>query len=122
MTGLEKILIIEDELIISTSVCELLEHLGYKNVEIAESIEEGIASLKAKNYDLVLMDVFLGNGLNGIDIISEIQKTKPIPVIYLSGHSDHATLNKAKTTFPMAFLSKPVSETTLKIQLAIFLK
>jgi two-component system, response regulator PdtaR len=118
----ERILIIEDEAIISECIKEILNNLGYRHVESADNAAAGLEILRRNDYDVVLMDINLGEGTDGIDIINELKKTKKVPVIYLTGNSDPLTLGKAKTTLPVAFITKPVSETNLRVQLELFLQ
>jgi two-component system, response regulator PdtaR len=119
----ERILIIEDEILISAGIQEMLNKFGYVNIESADNAEKGTELLTNNNYDIVLMDIHLGQGADGIDLITEMKKKKKeVPVIYLTGNYDMITLNKAKTTTPLAFITKPVSETNLRIQLDLFTK
>jgi two-component system, response regulator PdtaR len=118
----ERILLIEDEMIISASILELLNRLGYQNVEIAATYEEGLQRLLNSEYDIALVDIFLGDGPDGIDLIKAVSAHKEVSFIYLTGTFDKLTLYKAKSTMPLAFITKPISETNLKVHLELFMK
>jgi len=52
------------------------------------------------NPSLVLMDIKLGGEVDGIEAARRIQTEFGIPVIYVTAHSDEATLARAKATGP----------------------
>lgn len=113
----EKILIVEDEMIISATIEETLNNIGYHNIETAYNAKTASELLHKNNYDLVLMDINLGKGADGVDVIAGIKEKKEVPVIYVTGNSDNKTVSKAKTTTPYGFINKPINEVNLKIQL-----
>jgi DNA-binding NarL/FixJ family response regulator len=117
----ENVLIVEDEMIISANLEEALLNLGYSDIECAFNANDAIDALKNKDYNIVLMDVMLGRGIDGIDVVEEIRKIKDLQVIYVTGNSDNQTVDKAKRTLPSGFLTKPVTEHNLKIQLELLL-
>lgn len=117
----EKILIVEDEMIISATIEESLNKIGYNNVEIAFNALKAMELIEHNVYDVILMDINLGKGKDGIDVIEEIQRKKHVPVIYVTGNSDNKTLTKAKTTLPGGFIIKPITETDLRVQLELVL-
>lgn len=117
----EKILIVEDEMIISATIEESLNKIGYENIEIAFNAQKATELISRNTYDVILMDINLGKGADGIDVIKEIQKKKEVPVIYITGNSDNKTLAKAKTTLPGGYIIKPITETDLKVQLELLL-
>lgn len=117
----EKILIVEDEMIISATIEESLNKIGYNNIEIAFNAQKAFELIEHNSYDVILMDINLGKGKDGIDVIEEIQRKKHVPVIYVTGNSDNKTLTKAKTTLPGGFIVKPITETDLRVQLELVL-
>ncbi len=117
----EKILIVEDEMIISATIEESLNKIGYDNIEIAFNARKATELIELNTYDVILMDINLGKGKDGIDVVQEIQKKKAVPVIYITGNSDNKTLSKAKTTLPGGFIVKPINETDLRVQLELLL-
>lgn len=117
----EKILIVEDEMIISATIEESLNKIGYNNIEIAFNAQKAVEMIDHNSYDVILMDINLGKGKDGIDVIEEIQRKKHVSVIYVTGNSDNKTLTKAKTTLPGGFIVKPITETDLKVQLEMVL-
>lgn len=117
----KKILIVEDEYIEALDIKQNLESFGYEVPYIASFAEEAIEKTLELEPDLVLMDIILKGESDGIYAASEI-KDSGIPIIYLTAHSEKATVQRALATDPHAYLLKPYDRTELKfaIELAIF--
>ncbi|MGM0507825.1 MAG: response regulator [Fusobacteriota bacterium] len=79
---MKKVLVIDDEPVIRELLKEVIEDLGYRYAE-ASRIKNGINKLQKGDIDLILLDIQLPqtNGLEGIQLIREIDKSIPIFVI-----------------------------------------
>lgn len=110
-----KILVVEDERIIALNVRESLESLGYLVPAIADSGEKAIEKAIQFRPDLVLMDIRLKGNIDGIQAAEQIWNSLSIPVIYVTGHSDQSTLERAKITAPFGYILKPVKEQELYV-------
>lgn len=122
MEHLIKILVVEDEMIIGAKVSMQLENLGYEVTGILPRGEEAIYHVKDNPVDIILLDINLKGDIDGIETARQIQKIhSEIPVIYLTANGDDATFNRAKSTRPAAFISKPFKQLDLQraIELAI---
>ena len=64
--------------------------------------------------DLVLMDIRLGEGADGIDAATAISKHMDVPIVFVTAHSDSDTLRRAKIVNPVGFINKPLRESDLK--------
>lgn len=109
-----KILVVEDEIIIAAKISMHLTKLGYEVTGILPRGEEALVSVEENRPDIVIMDIRLKGGMNGIDTAIRMQKIADIPVIFLTANADEATFNKAKAAKPYAFLSKPYKQTDLQ--------
>ena len=78
---MQKILIVEDDIIICGGVKIFLESKGYK-ADCAYSLAEAEAALSG-SYNLIILDINLPDG-NGLDLCNIIHKERQIPVIFLS--------------------------------------
>ncbi|MFC2155828.1 response regulator [Acidobacteriota bacterium] len=116
-----KILIVENEAIVSIEIQEKLTELGYPVAGIALSGEEAVKKTGEIKPDLVLMDINLGEGMGGIEAAQEIQSRYNIPVIYLTAYTNEETLQKAKVTKPYGYITKPFNERELYIIIEIAL-
>ena len=59
------------------------------------------------------MDILLQGKSDGISAVEEIRKYSDVPVIYITSFSDKPTVNRAKKTAPVEYLTKPVDSTAL---------
>jgi two-component system, cell cycle sensor histidine kinase and response regulator CckA len=81
--------------------------------------DEAIEKALELRPDIVLMDINLGIGLDGIEAAGLIRDLAGIPVVYLTAHSDEATLQRAKLTEPFGFVIKPYEDRDLRIAIEI---
>lgn len=110
-----RILIVEDEGIIAQDIQTTLEKLGYEVPAIATVGEEAIEKTAELKPDLVLMDIVLWGGMDGVEAATHIRDRLRVPVIFLTAHSDSATLQRAKVTGPYGYIVKPLIERELRI-------
>jgi DNA-binding LytR/AlgR family response regulator len=118
-----KILVVEDERIFATTICIMLEELGYEQVQVVDNAEEAMRLFMAFSPDVVLMDIRIKGDKDGIAVAEYInQSTKPVPVIFMTSLDDKETFERAKNTNPIAYLIKPFDEGTLErtIELSIY--
>ncbi|MCI6536235.1 response regulator transcription factor [uncultured Eubacterium sp.] len=88
---MNKVLIIEDELLTATTVKEALELNGIA-ADIAEDGIKGLDLVKKKDYDLILLDLKMPK-LSGEEVLKEIRKIRPyIFVIIYTNFSDFADI------------------------------
>jgi len=116
-----KILVVEDEMIIAAKISLFLTDLGYNVVAILPSGEEALQHILTEEVDLILLDIHLKGKIDGIETAVQLQKISKALVIYLTANSEDATFNRAKTTRPAGFISKPFKRMDLQrsIELAM---
>ena len=117
----ETILIVEDEAITGMGLKKSLTDLGYVVIGIVPTGEQAIEVAVEQKPNLVLMDIQLAGKMDGITAAENIRIRTRIPVIYLTKHSDHRFVQKAKITEPFGYIIKPVSEAELKTTIEIAL-
>jgi DNA-binding NtrC family response regulator len=115
---MEKIVIVEDELIVARDLTKTLERNGYKIAGVATTVDKALILIEETKPCLVLVDIFLKGNLTGIDLAIQLNK-KGIPFIYVSANSNQAVLETAKTTNPYGFIVKPFREKDLLVTIAI---
>jgi len=84
----KKVLVVEDEFIISMEIQDRLHNLGHVVVGTAASGETAISTYEKNNPDLIFMDIQLQEGLDGIDTASHIRKFSNVPIIFLTAYSN----------------------------------
>lgn len=118
----EKILIVDDEVVVAEDIRRQLRSLGYVVVGVVASGSEAVQLAAQHRPDLILMDIKLKGQIDGIDAARTIQSQYGIPVIYLTAFSDEETLERARHTLPLAYLIKPFVSSDLRaaLELALF--
>ena len=71
--------------------------------------EAALALMKEKNFDVVLLDIKMPGGMDGIEILREIKKIQPLTeVILLTGHASVETSIEGLKSGAFDYLIKPV--------------
>ncbi len=109
-----KILLVEDDLVERNHVETLLSQMGYDIVSSEDNTLDAITSFCANRPDLVLTDIGLKGGDNGIDLVHRLNKIDRVPVIFLTANDTDDVFNLAKATGPYAYISKPVEPKNLE--------
>ena len=116
------ILIVEDEAIVAADLAGKLGRLGYDVAGTAAQGEAAVALACRLQPHLVLMDIWLKGPMDGIEAADAIRRRNDVPVVFLTAHSDPATLARAKLTGPFGYILKPFEERELatQIEMAIY--
>jgi len=105
----KKILIIEDDLILALSLEMMLKRIGFTEIKKTDTGEAAIDIASTFKPDLLLVDIQLGSGITGIEAVEIIQQVNRIPALYVTGNSDDYYRNRAKTTYYIDYLVKPIT-------------
>lgn len=85
-------------------------------VDLCDSAEEFYQLMDENKYDIILMDISLRGGKDGLQITTELREkeaTKNIPIIGLSAHAFQRDKDNAYKAGVDAFLTKPVESNYL---------
>lgn len=82
----QKVLVVEDELLLNQQLCDMLENAGYEAVGVTDGTN-ALPAFQDFNPDLVLLDLMLP-GKNGIEVCQEIRAVSGVPVIMLTARTD----------------------------------
>lgn len=117
----KRALVVEDESIVALEIQDRLMGFGYIAL-IASSGEEAIKKAGEFHPDIVLMDIMLKGGMDGIEAAGRIRKSMDIPIVYLTAYSDETTIERAKITQPFGYLIKPfqVRELNVSLDMALY--
>ena len=103
---MSKVLIIDDEKSIRSTLREILEYEKFK-VEEAENGQEGIAKVEKEKFDAILCDIKMPR-MDGIEVLEKLQEIAPdVPVIMISGHGNIDTAVEAIKKGAFDYISKP---------------
>ena len=102
-----RVLIVEDDVPLSTVIEETLTYEGYAVVGTARSAEQAISMAVDHGPDLVLMDVKLLDNSDGIAAAGEILERTGIRCLMATGQTDAKTKARAAMVQPLGWLPKP---------------
>ena len=102
-----RVLIVEDDVPLSTVVEDTLTYEGYAVVGTARSADEAISMAVDHGPDLVLMDVKLLDNSDGIAAAGEILERTGIRCLMATGQTDAKTKARAALVQPLGWLPKP---------------
>jgi len=105
----KKILIAEDELLVALVTKKKLECCGYKVCGISKTGKGTIESAFEDDPDLMIVDIYLEDDVDGIEAIKEIHKTRYIPAIITTASNDSRTRQRACEAKIVKYLNKPYS-------------
>lgn len=118
-----KVLIVEDELLISSLLERQLEHRGYRVVGNAISYLQAVELYHETSPDIILIDIRLSGEFTGLDFgrYLRAQPSCP-PFVYLTAQLDRRYLEEAKQTLPAGYLNKPIQLNSLMstIEVALY--
>ncbi len=83
----KKLIIIDDDPDFVGAIRSTLEKAGYQ-VDAAYNPREGFQALQARHYDLLLLDIMMGRGAEGIALARKIRKDarlREMPVLIITG-------------------------------------
>ena len=117
-----KILIVEDEILVADNIKKTIEKNGYDVASLAVSGEKALQIAEEEKPDLVLMDIVIKGEMDGIITAERISKQFGIPVIFLTAYSDEDTFKRAKITEPFGYITKPFERRQLcmAIEMALY--
>jgi PAS domain S-box-containing protein len=120
-TKAPSVLIVEDDQIVAEDLMGTLADLGYEVSAIAASADHAVAEASKRCPDLVLMDIRIKGDRDGVATAELLRRRFDVPVVYLTGDADTATLDRAKKTEPYGYLVKPVQSTALRSSIEVAL-
>lgn len=107
-TESKTVIIVEDDLILNLLYESYLERLGFQTEGELVYGKTAIETTKKINPDLIVMDISLEGGIDGIDAMAQIREFSDVPVIYITGNSDPHHIGRAEKTDYLDYLTKPI--------------
>ena len=107
---MNRIMLVDDEAIITMQLEKRLASMGYEVVGIASSGEQSLQLARELKPDLVLMDIVMPGDVDGIEAASRIRSELDIPIVFLTAFADETYLERAKGADPFGYLVKPFHE------------
>lgn len=111
-----RIMIIEDEAVLAMDISDIVERMGHSVCAVADSRHEAVAMALNTLPDLVLSDINLRNGGNGIDAVRDIIRWIGAPVIFVTAYPE--MLLDGNPSEPAFVIRKPYSPEVLATSVA----
>ncbi len=120
--GRVRVLVVEDEAVIQLAIEDLLLRSGFDPVALAHDYESALRAVDEVEFDLVLMDVNLGPGPDGIATAAALLERVDVPVIFLTAYANSGVVSRAMEVAPYGYLLKPFDEGLLQITIRLALQ
>jgi DNA-binding NarL/FixJ family response regulator len=105
----ERILIIEDEVIIAEDIKNILEADDYYVCAIADSYDTALIEFKLHSPEIVITDIYLKGKKNGVDIANELIKLQPVPFVFITAYSNDELIETISVFPNITYITKPFS-------------
>ncbi|WP_440952667.1 response regulator [Methanococcoides sp. FTZ1] len=109
----KKIVVVEDELIVGMMIKLKLEKMGYNVVGFASRGAKAISMVGSIHPDLILMDIRLKGGMDGIATAMKIRESYTIPIVFITADSSKETRERADLVGHQGYLTKPFMDEDL---------
>lgn len=116
-----RILVVEDETIVSLDIEHRLRTMGYHVTGLALTGAEALSLARSAPPDIVLMDIRLQGPMSGIEAAEKLRAEMNVPIVYLTAYADSATLERARISEPFGYVLKPFEDRELSITIEIAL-
>ena len=118
----KNLLLVEDEAVIAMMEKRQLQKYGYNVITVLTG-EKAIQSIdEGQLVDLILMDINLGTGMDGTETASMILRTRDIPVIFLSSHTEPEVVERTENISSYGYVVKSSSITVLDASIKMAFK
>ena len=101
-----RVLVAEDDFLVSKEICRIVEKLGHQVVAKAANGEQAVELAAEHSPDVALMDIRMPK-LDGIGAAARLQEESPLPVVILTAHESADFVEQASEAGVGAFLTKP---------------
>lgn len=116
------IIIVEDDEITALNLKLSLQKHGYKILATCDNAIDALQKIEMHKPHVVIIDISLQEGSDGITLGRKIRQNYTIPFIYLTSYSDDDIISEAIKTEPYGYIVKPFDPSSLHatIQMAVF--
>ncbi len=117
------VLLVEDEPVIALLETHQLEAAGYRVIP-AVSGEQAIAQIRraSPHIDIILMDVDLGDGMDGTEAAREILAIREVPIVFVSSHTEREVVERTEGITSYGYVVKSSGEVVLLASLRTALR
>jgi len=114
-----KVLIVEDEYELALNLKEQLSKLGFSVPAVFDNARDTLAYLDEHPVDLLLVDIMIVGALDGIELVSLVNKKWDLPIVFSTAYAENDLFSKALDVNPVGYLVKPYKMDDLKTTLML---
>ncbi len=111
--------VVDDEALVAQGLSEMLSRLWEGPIHVFNSAEAALEKLRELKPQLVMMDIKLGSGMDGLAAASEIIQRHPCPVVITTAYAEEKYIQQAVQAHVFGYLVKPVSPRQLSSTIAL---
>jgi two-component system response regulator HydG len=104
-----RVLIVEDEPLISLLLEELIETSGHPVAGVAVTLSQARAIMAAQDLDIAFLDLFLQGQETSVELSRELAE-KAIPVLFVTGNEQECRNHRARA---VGYIEKPFGRRTM---------
>ena len=118
---MHNLMVVDDEVIITSQLEKRLSKMGYEVVGSASSCEDAVDMARRLRPDLILMDIVMPGKLDGIEAAEILGAEMDISVIFLTAYTKDEYIKRAKCVEPLGYIVKPFRDSELEAEVEIAL-
>lgn len=109
-----KIMIVDDDFLICEELRGIVTDLEYEVAGVADSGKAAVEMALDVKPDVILMDIVMENGMDGIEAAGKIMESVDCAVIFVTGHGEDEIVERAKKVAPHGYVLKPYTPMEIK--------
>ncbi|MCP4575429.1 MAG: response regulator [Deltaproteobacteria bacterium] len=114
-----KIMVVDDDYVISEELKEALLGLEYDVVGVVSSGAAAVEMAPEVNPDVILMDIVMPGGMDGTEATEIVMGLTDCAVVFVTGYGDDEIVERAKNVEPHGYLLKPFEPAEVKAVIEI---
>jgi PAS domain S-box-containing protein len=117
----ERILVVEDDQAVADLIARYLKRSGYEVAACVGTGEDALLQAERTQPHLALMDISLRGDLDGVQTAERLRARFDVPVVFLTGLADDATIKRSQDAKAFGYLLKPFRQDDLKTSIDLAL-
>ena len=113
------VFVVDDESLVAAGLASMVSRLTGGQVHTFADAEGALSRLEELKPELVLMDIRLGPGMDGLAAAREVMERRPCPVIITTAYADEEYLQEAMRAHVFGYLVKPITPQQLAGGIAV---
>jgi len=117
-----KLILVEDNPVLSRMIPLQMTKYGYEVVSVFSRGEDALKKSAELQFDLILMDIDLGGAMDGVTAAQALQRTKDVPVVFITSHDDKEMRGRTQSIRFSTCLAKPFTEREVALTIELSLQ